>query len=117
MINHVNYQVPEEVVHSKALTRFMDLLMLTEVQPNEALDNEYVVRWWEDMESDLRIHVVGRGLDPLPQGYGHLCVQLPPTWWKQCLDSPWLIRHNPDSPMQRLWLYGPGGIRVEVQRV
>jgi hypothetical protein len=117
VISHINFQVPEDVVHSKALTEFMGLLMLTEVRPDEPLDDQYIVRWWEDMESDLRVHIVGSGMNALSMGFGHLCVQLHDSRWKKCLDSPWLIRYNPTSPMRRCWLYGPGGIRVEVQRV
>jgi hypothetical protein len=115
MIAHVNYQVPEDVVHTQALTDFMEMLGLYEVQPDEALDDQYVVRWWQDMDSDLLIHIVGRGMDPLPMGYGHLCLKVTDTRMALCTRSPWLIRHNPDSPLKRLWLYGPGGIRVEVQ--
>lgn len=115
MIDHVNYQVPTAIVHTIEMAAFWRMLGMVEVQPNEALDDQYVVRWWEDPTTGLRVHVVGAGKDALPVGLGHLCVTLPAAVWDICRTSRWLERHNPDSPMQRLWLRGPGGLRVEVQ--
>lgn len=116
MIDHVNYQVPVDAVHSEAMTEFMALLGLKEIPPNEALDAQYVVRWWMCPTTGMRVHVVGAGDHPRRQGLGHLCVVLDPTRWQQCHESDFLIRYNPDSPMKRLWLTGPGELRVEVQR-
>lgn len=115
MIDHVNYQVPVDVVHSVALAEFMeDLLGLRPVTPDEALDADYTVQWWQD-EDGMRVHVVGAAGNALPQGLGHLCVRVGKDEWRRCSRSKWLARHNPTSPMARLWLHGPGGLRVEVQ--
>lgn len=116
MIDHVNYQVPKSVVHSGELTQFMSMLGLEEVEPNEAMDAQYTVRWWQDVHG-MRVHIVGKGDQALRVGLGHLCVQVHPFAFEQCLDGGWLERYNPDSPMNRCWLRGPGGIRVEVQCV
>jgi hypothetical protein len=115
MIDHVNYQVPTEVVHSSMMTAFMALLGLEEVPPTEALDKEYTVRWWEDTATGMRVHIVGLGLAPLRTGLGHLCVKLDDERWGRCANCRWVERYNRASPMRRLWLRGPGGLRVEVQ--
>lgn len=114
MIDHVNFQVPEVIVHTQDMTEFMTMLGLREVPPQELGDDQYVVRWWED-DRGMRVHVVGRGSEILTMGYGHLCVRLPLAAWQQCKDSTWCIRANPTSLLNRVWLYGPGGIRAEVQ--
>jgi hypothetical protein len=116
MIDHVNYQVPTDVVHTREMTEFWDLLRLQEVEPTEALDKQYVVRWWEDPGTGFRVHIVGANEPPLYMGLGHLCVAVSDGVWEACAKSRWMARYNPDSPMRRVWLLGPGDLRVEVQR-
>ena len=117
MIDHLTYQVPIGLVHSPELAAFMELVGLQEVPVDltiDPVDVDYIVRWWEDTHG-MGVRIVGVDAPALPVGLGHWCVKLGPHNFRLCAVSRWVERHNPDSPLGRLWLCGPGGLRVEVQ--
>lgn len=116
-MDHLTYQVPVDDLYSDEMAEFMALVGMEEVPVNlhiDPVDADYVVRWFEDVQG-MGIRLVGVGDEQLPVGLGHWCVKLPPPDFAHCAASRWLERHNPDSPLGRLWLYGPAGLRVEVQ--
>jgi hypothetical protein len=117
MIDHLTYQVPVRHMTSDDMTEFMALVGMHEVPVDlhiDPVDADYTVRWFEDRRG-MGIRLVGVWGRALPLGLGHWCVKVPPNVFDKCAASRWVERHNPDSPLGRLWLRGPAGLRVEVQ--
>jgi hypothetical protein len=127
VLDHVTYQVPAEVLHTAELTLFMEMLMFEEVEPDEVVADNWDVRWWISTEAiDQRgqtrlgyhlkpeVHLMSADTEPHPLGYSHFCVTgVGEERMDECRRSKWLEHEREGSG--RLWLAGPGGIRVEVR--
>ncbi len=120
MIDHVAYTVEpmygrswESVVPE--LDKFFALLGFTPVTVQDDLVDVHAYeqaqeqRWYTD-GGECDVHIVCK--ESLYWGWQHFCVKVERPVFEQCRDSIYLDR---DSGSGRIWLVGPGGIRVEVR--
>jgi hypothetical protein len=113
MIDHVTYELNEQTLHSVDVTRFLYALGMVEVRPDAAIEAEYDVRWFKYQYQDFYVHLVAR-VDFVIRAklWDHFCAIVQPDRYGELAKSKWLER---DSGSGRIWLSGPGGIRVEVR--
>jgi len=127
MIDHITYQVTAEALHHDELTLFMDMLNFEEIDAAEEIKEGWDVRWWVHREyvpsgrgravylRKPEIHMVAQTESaPHPLGLSHFCVTgVGKLIYEACRGSEWCEHAREGSG--RIWLAGPGGIRVEVR--
>lgn len=117
MIDHVTYQVHTRHLRDDRMGQFWAVLGFQEFQAPEAyqaqfMKGRYEARWFTD-GSECDVHLVAvEQLVPEEWGLAHLCVKVDDDQYAVCKHSSFCVR---DSGSGRVWLTGPGGIRVEVQ--
>lgn len=119
LVDHVTYQIPHgEMPDTRDsvdnLGSFFSLLEMTEVQPEQKVEEGWTVRWFEDMWG-FQIHIVeaeNNMYDPqLPSiGLGHFCAHVT----QASFDEIKANHADHDSGSGRVWIEGPFGLRVEV---
>lgn len=122
-VDHVTVQVPDPVMESSVLVDFFQLLGFEEVDPSaDILEKGWNVRWFAPaglndvrLPTEAIVHVVAAGARAhFPVGLAHFCVRgVGDLAYQRARRSAWVEHDNPDSP--RVWLAGPGGIRVELR--
>jgi hypothetical protein len=115
MVTHYTAEVPIAAFHSKGLDEFMEALGFYEIETTYT--DDWPCRWFSDKDSDFQVHITGNELlnDAPDWGLAHLCVLVHQATFDTFKDSVWCVRANPDSRLGRIWVVGPGGIRVELQ--
>lgn len=118
IIDHSTYQVRHEELRSPEMTEFMKALGFREVLPDEAIEGKgWDVRWWSPVDPTWDklctiVHLVG-SKERHPLGLAHFCVSgVGLQRYDRLATSEWCER---DSGSGRIWLAGPGGLRVEVR--
>lgn len=119
MIDHVTYMVSKEDLEHGMFRTFFALLDMHEVHPDPAIEKSWQVRWFKPNAQPFPlIHLVAGPRTPELE-LAHFCVTFDTynhatavQLVNECRDSAWLER---DSGSGRIWLKGPGGIRVEVR--
>lgn len=117
-LDHITLCVAD--VDDERLDQLMDLLGFEEFTASEAYQEAfmkglYVARWFRPTEisgpsTDLHFVV---GAHPEDRGLEHVCFMgLGEDRYDHCRQSDLCVR---DSGSGRVWLAGPGNIRVEVQ--
>lgn len=110
MIDHITYEIDRDGLTDPDLGSFFAALGLLEVEPDEKIEKDYNVRWWQD-EDGRQIHLV-EGMRPTTLGLAHFCIKgVGRDDLEGLRRSDWLEH---DSGSGRIWLNGPQGIRVEV---
>lgn len=119
MIDHVAYVVATRHLYSPRMDEFWAVLGFDEFQADEQyqaqfMKGRYEARWYTD-SGECDVHLVApKSGQWLPEEWGlaHLCVKTDADQYAICKHSSFCVR---DSGSGRVWLTGPGGIRVEVQ--
>jgi hypothetical protein len=114
VIDHVTYEVAEDVLKSEELGQFFRDLGMLEAVPDPKIEKHYNVRWFSYLDEGTIVHVVARAKYTIrARLWDHLCIKTSPECFGELARSKWLER---DSGSGRIWLEGPGGIRVEVNK-
>lgn len=118
MIDHVTFQMTHKELHDPEMRDFFALLGMYELNNPEQRDTAeqgWDVRWFADHIGDLDghcvVHLVGAD-SPVALGLGHICVRVGEPAYRRARRSKWLERASGSG---RLWLKGPGWLRVEVR--
>jgi hypothetical protein len=126
MIDHLTFEVHPNQLHHERMSAFFELLGFIEVDASEEIKQGWNVRWF--VHTDFvkvfgtkrprwkpEIHIVaGDRSGPAPLGLTHFCVVgRGEEGMEACRKSEWLEHERQGSG--RLWLTGPGGLRVEVR--
>lgn len=129
MIDHITFEVPPEYLYAGRMTDFIRMLGFIEVDASEEVNMGYDVRWFVHTEIipamarfegtkrgtmlKPELHLVAGGY-PAPLGMTHFCVTgVGEEMMEHCRKSEWLEHEREGSG--RLWVQGPGGLRVEVR--
>jgi hypothetical protein len=114
MIQHITYEVPiAELFNNPSLDRFMRLVGLAPVPPDPEIEKNWAVRWWSDGQGGT-VHLVGTEEPTLVDlRLGHWCVIVSESLFARCKTSE--FNEGIGRQEDRVWLRGPGGIRVEVR--
>lgn len=111
MIDHVAYTVEDAL--DPELDSFFLLLGFTPMLIDDEPFEKLIPQRWYTNSGECDVHIVQR--ENMDWGWQHLCVNsMTEVQFSACLNSEWCVRARPGSP--RIWLVGPGGIRVEVRR-
>lgn len=114
-MDHVTYCVPD--VNDPVVDQLAELLSLEEFQASEAYEaafmkGRYVARWFSTPMGICDLHLV-EGEAPADRGLEHLCFRnVGHEVYERCAHSPLCVRNSGSG---RVWLRGPGSLRVEVQ--
>ena len=124
MIDHVTYQVAEADLHGDEMTDFfIQWLGMIEVDPSgDVLEKGWNVRWFGTYPRSVVIHLVAadEAAEPL---LGHFCLNVGTRRFKMLRSAGQsglhFVEHDGGaevgSPLCRLWMRGPSGLRVEVR--
>ena len=128
MIDHVTFQVPKGKIHYSSIDEFFAALNFLEVEPDEAIEKDWVVRWFAPREMvgvDGDIGCIVHLVEPKKVAMndnsdgevnlqlGHFCCTVPFEKYDDLCDSPLLEHATPGS--SRIWAKGPFGLRAEVR--
>ena len=122
-MDHVTYQVHHNDLEHPELARFFSLFGFTEISAlHDILEKGWNVRWFADAfdseGSRTVIHLVGAD-SRVPLELSHFCVVGIGEGLYRCCAESEFVEHNSNLPvgskLRRLWLCGPGGLRVEVR--
>jgi len=114
MIDHVACTVP--VLDAVGLDHFFGELGfhqfdIPEDEPQFLYEMEHKQRWYSN-GGECDVHVVENRKHVTHWGWGHICVHVGGEQFEALRKSRWLVRDNDTG---RIWLQGPGAIRVEVR--
>jgi hypothetical protein len=109
-VDHVTYMMREPELRAGDMQAFFNLIGMREVKPSAHIEQDWTVRWFED-DSGFQVHIVAGPRTPELE-LSHFCVIISQEMFQAAVLSPWLERQRIGSP--RIWLKGPGGLRVEV---
>lgn len=114
-LDHVTYQVQRGYLTDSSLDIFFRILEMQEVKPDDAVEKDWRVRWWQDKDG-FQIHLVeSPHNDPkVDLKLGHFCAILSRSGYVAATDSTFCERNSKESP--RAWLRHAGtGLRVEIR--
>lgn len=113
-ITHFTYQVPFNYINRTEVDSFFkDALGMLEMKPDRSIEKNYNVRWFQFPSDAVMLHLVENGSGYVRMPFDHFCIRTSPDRYRVLASSEWLER---DSGSGRIWLKGPLGIRVEVNK-
>jgi hypothetical protein len=115
-LDHVTYQVPAGHLVDASLDEFFKLLEMQEIKPDDEVEKDWNVRWFQDKDG-FQIHLVDAAEDAagfVDLKLGHFCAILSREGYAAATSSIYLERNSRQSP--RAWLRHAGtGLRVEIR--
>jgi len=112
MVTHITWTVKH--LEKELTVVFFELFGFWPIPVEDTAVERAANQVWFTNGGECDVHIVEHEF-ARPKVWDHICVNsLTPAQVQRCASSYWVERNRLDS--RRLWLRGPGGIRIEIRK-